>query len=126
MLEREDGDGIQDRGEGHPCEGGGDGDDRLGAVGKVTADELAFELDARDEEEEGEQAVGRPLPEGEIQVQGGGGTDAGVPQAGVCRVPRRVRPGQGHDGGTEQEHAADGLGAQDVAEVSGFPFAGPA
>jgi hypothetical protein len=85
-AEREDGDGIQDRGEGHPCEGGGDGDDRLGAVGKVAADELPFELDSRDEEEEGEQAVGRPLPEGEIQVQGGGGTDAGVPQAvyAVC------------------------------------------
>ena len=42
---------------------------RLAAVGQVAGDELALELDPRDEEEERQQAVGGPRPEAEVEVQ---------------------------------------------------------
>ena len=42
---------------------------RLAAVGEVAGDELALELDPRDEEEEREQAVGGPRAEAEVEVQ---------------------------------------------------------
>ena len=44
-------------------------------------------------------------------------------QRAVRLAPRRVRPDQGDDRGADQQHPADGLGAQDVADPAGF---GPA
>ena len=54
----------------------------LRRVGQVAGHELALELDPGDEEEDREQAVGRPRPEGEVEVQRVRADD-GVAQRGV-------------------------------------------
>jgi hypothetical protein len=41
-------------------------------VAQVTGDEFALELDAGDEEEDGEEAVGGPVLDREVQAEGGG------------------------------------------------------
>jgi len=113
------GHGIQDRRDGDAAQGGGDGQGRPGAVGQVPGDELALELDARDEEEDREEAVGGPLAEGEVEVQGERSA-AEVAQGLVCRAPGSVRPDQSEHGGAEEEGAANGLGAQRRGDVLRF------
>ena len=58
-----------------------------GRVAQVARDELALELEPGDEEEDGEQAVGRPGAQREVQVQRLG-PDAGVAQLQVGVAPR--------------------------------------
>ena len=114
-----DGHGIHEGGEGDAAQGGGDGQRGLGRRAELADEELALELEAGDEEEEREQAVGGPLAEGQVEVQRVR-SERGVAQARVCRVPRRVRPGQRRDGRGEQQRAADGLGAQGSGDVLGL------
>ena len=54
-----------------PHDRGGDRQRGLRRVAQVTGDELALELEAGDEEEDREEAVGRPVLEGQVQVQRG-------------------------------------------------------
>ena len=42
---------------------------RLGRRAQVADEELALELEPRDEEEDGEQAVAGPVPDGEVEVR---------------------------------------------------------
>ena len=42
----------------------------------------------------------------------------GVPEREVARLPRRVRPHEGHHGGHHQEHAARDLGRDELAQGS--------
>jgi len=87
-------------------------DRKRGASGftQVTCDELALELEARDEEEDREQPIGRPRRQGEVEVQGRR-TEGQPPKGDIARAPRRVRPAQRHDGRTDQQEPADGLDA---------------
>ena len=69
-------------------------------LAELAVDELALDLQADDEEEDGHQAVVDPLPEVEVEdvvaeVDG----QAGVPELDVGLLPRRVRPHEGDDGG---------------------------
>ena len=97
----------------------------LAPVGEVAGDELALELDAGDEEEDGEQAVGRPGAEREVEVQGGGPTTVSR-RVGVAVAPRRVGPDERGDRGGKEDRAADGLGAKQVGDVAGLAPAAPA
>ncbi|CAM5670054.1 hypothetical protein SAVIM40S_01406 [Streptomyces avidinii] len=63
---------VDHRGYGHAADGG---DHRKGGrpgIAQITRDELALELDAGDEEEDGEEAVGRPVLEREVQPRDAG------------------------------------------------------
>jgi hypothetical protein len=94
-------------------------DRKRGAPGftQVTCDELALEIEAR-EEEDREQPIGRPRRQGEVEVQGRR-TEGQPPEGDVARAPRRVGPAQRHDGRTDQQEPADGLDAYEVTDSSG-------
>ena len=85
-------------------------------VAQVAGDELALELQAGDEEEDGQQPVGGPGAEAEVEVQGRRADRV------VAQVDRR-RPATGVFAQTsaivaadDQQQPAGGLGAQDVGD----------
>ena len=105
----------------HAADGGGNRQRGAGRIAKVTGDELAFELQAHDEEEDRQQAVGSPAAQREVQVQTK--TIGTEPKAGQCvirRRPRRVGPHQCDRCGCQQDRAADGLLVQDVDDTTGL------
>ncbi len=107
---------VDHRGYDHAAQGGDHREGGRSGIAQVARDELALELDAGDEEEDGEESVGRPVLEREVQAEGGG-ADVEGPDAGVAlRDGGDVRPQEGGDRGHEQQHAADGLGAQGIAD----------
>ena len=83
---------------------------------QVADEELALELQPGDEEEDGEQAVARPVADGEVEVAPLD-ADHGVAHGEVGIRPGGVGEHQGGDGGGEQQRAADRLGAQRVGDA---------
>jgi hypothetical protein len=64
-------DGHEDRGrDDHPADGGRDRQRGPRGFTQVARHELAFELQADHEEEDGQQTVGRPRRQAELQVKG--------------------------------------------------------
>ena len=111
-----DGSDVDERRDRHAAQRGDDGDDRLGRAAQRPEDELVLELEADDEEEHREQAVGRPDRQRQVQVQRLGADRRG--REGVVRLPPRgVRPHQREDRRAEQQDAAHGLLPQRVQEV---------
>ena len=106
---------VDQGGDGHPADRGGDRQRRPAGIAQVTGDELAFQLQAGDEEEDREQSVGRPLAHAEVQMQRGG-PETRVSQVPVRVAPRGVRPDQREHRRPEQQHPTDRLGTQDVAD----------
>jgi hypothetical protein len=106
----------------HAAHGGGDRESRLARVAEVAGDELALELQAGDEEEDRQQAVGRPGAQRQVQVQPEevGRADDGVAERLVGTRPWGVRPDQRDQGADHQEDPADGLLAQDPGETPGL------
>lgn len=63
---------VHERGNGHPAHRRDHRQHRGLRILQIPRDQLALELDPRDEEEHGEQPVGRPVLDGEIEPEGGG------------------------------------------------------
>ena len=97
---------------------------RLRRRAQVADEELALELQPRDEEEDREQAVAGPLTDGEVEVAPLD-ADHGVAQGEVGIRPGGVRQDEGGDGGGEQQRATDRLGAQRLGDRLGLGPAGP-
>ena len=102
---------------GHPADRSEDGHDRRRGPAQLAVDHLTLELEADHEEEDRQEPVGRPLRDGEVEVQRSGADDelaqllVPVPGGGVC-------PHQRHDGTQQQQDRAGVLGAQVVGEVA--------
>ena len=112
--ERDGGDEDQ-RGHDDAADGRDDRHHGLGRRAQVADEELALELQPRDEEEDREQAVAGPVPDGEVEVAPLD-ADHGVAHGEVGVGPRGVGQDQrGHR--REQQRAADGLGAQRLGDV---------
>ena len=84
-------------------------------VTQVACDELALEFQPDDEEEDRQQPVGRPRRNAQVQMQRLR-PDRELRHRAVGVRPRRVRPHQCRTGGGQQQHAADGLLAEDLGE----------
>ena len=108
-----------------PAEGCGHGDRGPRDGLELAHDELALELQPCDEEEDREQAVSGPVPHGELEVSPLE-TDLRVAQTFVEVAQRGVGEDQRHDGGEEQDAAADGLGAEGVGDELGLGPGRPA
>ena len=99
----------------HAAEGGDHGQDGLSRLPEGPDDQLALELEPGDEEEDGQQPVGRPRLEAEVEVQGRGAHDevfevlVRVGQTGV----RRDQTGHGRG---EQQRATHRLLPQRVGD----------
>ena len=102
-------------GDEHSAHRGDDRQRRPPDVAEVACDELALELQPGDEEEDREQAVGRPGGQGQVQVQGAR-PDHEVTEVVVRLRPGTVRPDDRDDGPEEQQQATGGLGAQDARD----------
>ena len=76
----------EQRGHGHAADRRGDRQRGPARLAQVAGDELALELEARDEEEDRQQAVGRPGAERQVQVQ------RRRARRGCRAAPRRPRP----------------------------------
>ncbi len=111
-----DGRDEEQRGHGHAGQRGDDRDDRLVQAAQAAQDELVLELEAGDEEEHREQAVGRPHRQRQVEVQRRG-PDHDLGQGVVALAPRRVGPDQRDHRGEEQERAADRLLPQRAEHV---------
>ena len=66
---------VDERRDGHAAERGDDGERGGGGGPQLAGDELALEFDAGDEEEDGEQSVGRPVRDGQVQPERRGAED---------------------------------------------------
>ena len=87
----------------HAADRGGDGQRGTAGVAQVTGDELALEFEADDEEEDGQQPVGGPGAQTQVEVQAEAvGADVQVAERLIGRRPRRVGPCDGDDGGDQQ------------------------
>ena len=109
----------QERGHRHAADRGGHGQRRPPRLAQVPGDELALELEARDEEEDRQEPVGGPGAERQVQVQRRG-SDPGVAQGRVAARPRGVRPDEGHGRRAEQEGATDGLAPEHRGDAAGL------
>ena len=92
-------------------------DHRLADLRERAEDELVLELEPDDEEEHRQQAVGCPDSQREVEVQRDW-ADLEVHEGEVRVGPRGVGPHQCDCRGDQQQHAADGLVAQALAEVA--------
>lgn len=110
---------VERGGHGHPAERRDHGQCRRRGGAELADDEFAFQFDARDEEEDGEQAVGGPVADGEVEAEGGY-AEVEVADARVCLAPGAVRPDEGDDGGAEEDETADRLGAQPLGDRLAF------
>ena len=106
---------VDERGHGHAAQRGDHGQRGGLGVAQLPGDQLALELDAGDEEEDGEQPVGRPVLDGQVEAERGG-AEVEVADGLVAVAERGVRPDQRGDRGDQQQDAADGLGAQRVRD----------
>ena len=104
--------GVDQRWDSHTPDGRGHWDGSPPGVAEVAGNELAFELEAGHEEEDGQKAICGPGAQREVQVQERR-ADHGVAQRPVPIGPRGVRPDQSDGGGGEQEQATDGLAPED-------------
>ena len=106
---------VDQRGYDDAAHGRRDRHRRLAEVPQITRDELAFELQAHEEEEDGEQPVRGPGAEAELQVPRLV-ADLEVTEGEVALRKGRVGPDEGDDSGNHEEDAGHGLAAQDVLE----------
>jgi hypothetical protein len=113
-----DGD-VDDRRRDHPADRGRDRQGGPARVTQVAGDELALELQAGDEEEDRQQAVGGPLRHRQVEVQRGR-PEGVVGDRLVGAGPRRVGPDHGDQSGADQQQATGGLGAQDLGDAGGL------
>ena len=88
---------VEQRRHRHAADRRGDRQRRPARVAQVAGDELPLELQAGDEEEDRQQAVGGPGAQGQVQVQRLR-ADLGVPQRRVAGRPGRVGPDQREHG----------------------------
>jgi hypothetical protein len=108
---------VDPRGHGHAADRREDRDDRRRGPAQLAVDHLALELETDDEEEDRQQAVGRPLGERQVEVQRRGADDQAA-QRGVPVAPGGVRPAERDDRAHRQQDRAGVLGAQVVREVA--------
>jgi hypothetical protein len=87
----------------------------LRAFAQRPNDKFAFELESRHEEEDGQQAVGRPGFKGQVEVECGGPDDE-VFEALVRLPPSRVGDDKAGNGSDEQQCATDSLLTQGVGK----------
>ena len=113
-----DGDEDQCRND-HASDGSDDRDRRSARVAQVAGDELTLQLEAGDEEEDGQQTVGSPRAEGQVEVQRLR-ADPGVTQRRVGVAEAAVGEHDRERGGGEQEEAADGLLSQQRGDARGL------
>ena len=85
------------------------------AVPQGPDDELALELQAGDEEEDGQQPVARPVLEADVQAQRLG-ADLGVQERLVGLRQAAVGADEAEDRGDQEEHPAGGLLAERVGD----------
>lgn len=108
-------DEIDERGHGHPADRGDHG--QRGGLGftQLPGHEFPLELDPGDEEEEGEQSVGGPVLDREIEAEGGGAY-VEVAYGLIAVTQGGVGPDECGDGGDEKKDTAHGLGPQCVRD----------
>ena len=106
---------VEQRGHDHAADGGDDRQRRRRRGAQRADHELALELEPGDEEEDGEQAVGRPRLQGQVEVQRTWGRRR---RPGGRRTSRsgRCSPRPAGDGRGQEQGAADGLGAHRVED----------
>ena len=114
---------VQQRGDGHARRGGDHGHHRFGRLAQIAGDKLVLQLQPDQEEEHRQQAVGRPRAEAEVQVERLG-SDGEVTQAEVGGRRRGVGPDQGDDGRGDQQQAAGGFAAENLADAQRLGVAG--
>ncbi len=96
-----------------------DGEGGPAERGKLADQDLALDLEADDQEEDGHQAIVDPVEERLRQVQATEiDGELGPPQVGVCRRQRRVRPQQRERCSGDEEHAARGACSRELAKRS--------
>ena len=78
-------------------------------------DELMLEFKSGDKEEDGEETVGGPCRQTQVEPQSLGADRDGT-EVEVGIPPGGVGPDEGDDGGDQQEDPADGLAAQCAQE----------
>ena len=118
---------VDQRRHDHPAEGGDGGERRPAGAAQLALDQLALDLEADDEEEDGHQTFVDPLLQVEIEgVIAEGDGQIGVPEVEVGVLPRRVRPDQGDHRGDDEDDAAGGLGVEELAQRRDDARAGPA
>ncbi len=111
---------VDRRGKDHAADRRRDRHRRPPWVPEFPGDELAFELQPHHEEEDGQQTVGGPVRQVEIQVQRLR-ADGELPHRRVGLRPGRVRPDQRDDRPGQQQHPAHGLQAQDLGDLFPLP-----
>lgn len=99
----------------HAADGRDNGQGGGGGGAQLADDELAFQLDPGDQEEQSQQAVGRPMADREIEAEGRY-AEVEVAYPLVHLAPRAVRPDERDDGGGEQDEPADRLRAQGLGD----------
>ncbi|GAA2179155.1 hypothetical protein GCM10009785_04710 [Brooklawnia cerclae] len=83
-------------------------------MAQVAGDELLLQFQPRKEEEDREQAVRRPMADGQVEIEPrDGAAEVMPPNAEVGLGKGRVRADQGQCGGEEQEGAVHPVGAQE-------------
>jgi hypothetical protein len=102
-----------------------DGYDRLAELAQVAGDELLLQFQPDEEEEDGEQPVGCPLSEAQVQMPRLI-ADPEVPKREVAVGCRRVRPDDRDHRGQYQQRTADRLLPEDRADAHCFGIGAPA
>ena len=116
---------VDERGNGHAAHGGGHRNHGFARLAQVARDKLALEFEPDQEEEDGQQAVGGPRPQAQVQVPGLV-ADGEVAQREVAFRRRGVGPDEGHHRCGDQQGPADGFLAEDLADPQGFGVAAAA
>src|SRR5690606_21248926 len=111
----------QHRGGDHPAHGRDRRQQRFLRGGQLTDGQLALELQADHEEEDGQQPVLGPLADGQVQVQRLR-TDGEVAHRLVQTAGGGVGEDQGEDRGAEQHQPTGGFGAEVLGEVETAVF----
>ena len=108
-------DHVDERGHHHAANGRNGGNDGGGRAAQLAHNELALEFEADDEEEDGEQAVGRPGLNGQVQVKRLR-TERELADRFVGISPPRVGPQQRGQGAEQKHDAACAFGTQHVRD----------
>ena len=110
---------VNQRGQDHAADCCGHGHERRGDSAHLAGHQLALQLQARDEEEDGQQPVGGPFFQAQVQMKGRR-PDREVAQVLIPAACTGVSQDEGEHGGAEQQAAADRLGAQGVGQHAQF------
>ena len=88
-------------------------------IAQIAGDELALELQSDDEEEDRQEAVGRPRRDAQPQMQRFG-AERELRHRLIGVRPRRISPPDSHSRCDEQQHAANGFLTQNPGEPLGL------